>query len=188
MEKRSTMAVHRTQEPAEAKRLTLGHLHPWCALTTSAFPRVSTPPISPGPRTAHQLPYATAQLFSRILRVRLGVCCGTSRVTLKSHLCSWKCIGSRYFLHKLLSMWCFCPTAGHVGLSNQMRSKKIPGKNPSASVPPQHQPLRTANSTQTSTARAQTMALPLWQCTTNYHRKWEYSWGIKQPAMSRAGI
>ena len=65
--------------------------------TASAFPNVSTPTFPPWPRTAYQLPYATAESFLRILRMRLGVCCRICRVTLESHLCIWKCIGSRYF-------------------------------------------------------------------------------------------
>lgn len=66
-------------------------------LTASAFPNMSTPTFLPWPRTPHQLPYATAELFSRILRERLGVYCRICSVTLESHLCIWKCIGSRYF-------------------------------------------------------------------------------------------
>lgn len=36
------------------------------------------------------------------------------------------------FLYEPLSLCCFCPTAEHIGLSNQMGSKKIPAKNSAA--------------------------------------------------------
>lgn len=142
-------------------------------LTASAFPNGPTLTFRPWPHTTHQLPYATAETFSRILRMRLGgllqdLPCGLGKSFVYLEMFWLLC-----FLHKLLSLWCFCPTAEHAGLSNQMRSKKIPAKTPPASVPPRQQPLQTADGIQTSTAWAWTMALPLCQHETNHHRKWE---------------
>lgn len=70
----------------------------------------------------------------------LGVYCRICPVALGSHLCIWKCVGFTYYLHKLLSLWCFLPTTEHIGPANQMRSKKIPAKTPAASVLPQQHP------------------------------------------------
>lgn len=70
----------------------------------------------------------------------LGVYSRICPVALGSHLCIWKCVGFTYYLHKLLSLWCFLPTTEHIGPANQMRSKKIPAKTPAASVLPQQHP------------------------------------------------
>lgn len=79
--------------PTKAKRPSVIFTH-IVSLPSSAFPKVSTPTVPPWAPTPHQVPCATAESFSNTL---WGVYCRICHVTLESHLCIWKCIGSRCF-------------------------------------------------------------------------------------------